>query len=219
MAHGAHIPAGRAIAGCARSARRCRVRWLMRTRRGLTLIELIIAMAGTALVATAVAMTLFAVGQGSAEDADLRALVARRGALAARHNAALRCSCRVLARTSMAIVLWMGDADGDDAPDLSELRRLDFDVTSGELRSYRAPDDLDPADDVQYALADDFLSATARVMGSATFPATLWGTALAEWSTILNHLDPQQATLVSYRMTLRCGSHGDPLRGAAALRN
>ena len=47
----------------------------------------------------------------------------------------------------------------------------------------------------------------------------MWGGSVTAWSTTPNHVDPQQATLVSYQLTVQSGSATDQLWGAAAPRN
>ena len=56
--------------------------------RGLTLLELLLALAGTAVIGTAVAAMLTGVAYGTTADKDMRSLITRQMALRARVEAA-----------------------------------------------------------------------------------------------------------------------------------
>ena len=183
----------------------------------MTLIELLLALAGTAMVGVAIATMLVAVAYGTQSDKDLRTLVVKYKTVDGRVSASLRGSHMVLAQGSDYLVLWMFDTDGSAAPNLSEIRRIE--CANGVLTSYKAPDNLDPLYDVAYALADDFDAITAAIKGDATFPGEIWATDVTDWTIALNENDPQAATLVSYRLTFQAGILSDIAINAVALRN
>jgi hypothetical protein len=187
-------------------------------RRALTLAELLLALAGAAVVGAAVATALFAVASGTQTDQDQRSLVGRRNALAARHAGAIRSARRILAHSPTALVMWMADENDSGAPDLSEIQSLEFDG-HGQLIPYRAPAGLSPADDQPYALSDDFLGIAAALRGTPNWQSRPWARDVVAWATTLNHPAPQQANLVLYRATLGAGSQEEILCGAQMLRN
>ena len=185
-------------------------------RRGLTLVELLLAVMITAMIGATVAAMLTAVSYGTDSSKDMRSLVARNKALSARISATLRGSTMVLDQGDGFIVLWVSDDDDDDAPSLLEIRRLDYDPAADALSSYTAPDGTT---DVYYDLNDDFEAITDALMGTADFPQTLWGAGVGSWTLALDNADPQAATLVSYQVSLAAGDLSDTAIAAVGLRN
>jgi hypothetical protein len=188
-----------------------------RACRGLTLVEMLLAMSGTGLVGVAIATMLVAVAYGTQSDKDMRTLVVKHKTLDARLSAAIRESQMVLDAGDDFLVLWLYDTDESEAPDLSEIRRIEW--AHGVLTAYQAPDDLSDASDTSYALTDDFDAITGAIQGSAIFPGRIWGVGIVDLSIALNDIDPRAATLVSYRFTLQAGDLTDAAINAVALRN
>lgn len=195
-----------------------------RARRGLTLVELLMALAITAMVGLAIASMLFAVSRGTASSQDMRGLVVKHKALDARLAAAIRSSRKVLATGSNCIVLWMADTRADGVPDLSELRRIEVDNT-GSLVSYSASFPANwsqaaiDAADTSYPLNSDFLTVTSGLKSNSLFPSTKWMTGVTAITFTLNNATAQSANLVSYRATVTSGSQSAVPVGAATLRN
>ena len=193
---------------------------MMRTRsrrRGLTLIELLLALAGTAFVGAAVASMLVAVSYGTRADKDMRTLVVKHKTIDARLSGAIRASCTVLEQSDDLLILWMYDADGNAQPNLAEVCRIER--ASDVMTAYRAPDDLDEADNVAWPLDADFDALTAALKGGASFPGEIWATRMTEWTIALDAADASEARLVSYRFTLAAGDMRDTAVNAVALRN
>ena len=174
------------------------------------------ALSATAVIGVAIASMLSATSYGTATSKDMRSLVARVKVVNARLGAALRGSRMVLAEGNDFLVLWTRDLDDNDVPSLLEIRRLDFDSTTGELSSYAA---AAGATDVPYTLADDFQSITNALMGTADFPGELWAQNVGGWTIDLNDPDPQLARLVSYRLNLETGELSDTAINVVHLRN
>ncbi|MEL7087307.1 MAG: prepilin-type N-terminal cleavage/methylation domain-containing protein [Planctomycetota bacterium] len=189
-------------------------------RRGLTLVELLIALAILALVAATIGGMLSAVAYGTDTDRDIRQLVARNKMVSTRLNAALRGGRMVLETGSDSagdwLVMWHRDLDGNGQPSLLEIRRLDFDATAQTLTSYTAPG---TATDVLYTTADDFATITTNLMGTAAFPAELWAKDAEAFSITPGHADPQLARTLSYRLSLTAGGLTDVSIGTVKLRN
>jgi len=185
-------------------------------RRGLTLLELVLALAGTALIGAAVAGMLTAVAYGTDADKDLRALVVRHQVLAGRVSAAIRGAEEVLAADDGLLVLWVEDTNEDGLPSVQELRRIEHDADTGRLLAY---DPTDAAADTAYAVDDDFAAATALLIAEGAMSSTVWGTGVIGWAVSLDDADPQAAVLVTHTLELTEGDMTDTQVFTAANRN
>lgn len=191
-----------------------------RGRRGLTMLELLLAMAGTGMVAVAVSSMLFTVSHATGSKTDMRKLVVRQKTLSSRITAAIRESKMILAADADVLVLWVNDDNENEQPDLAELRRIERSDVTNSVISYKSPDDIADGDNTAFDLATtDFDVETAAVKATANMPAERWGLDVTAWSLSLNNADPQLATLVSYQITLNTGGMTDTHIASAALRN
>ncbi|MGB0766244.1 MAG: hypothetical protein ACPGYV_00885 [Phycisphaeraceae bacterium] len=184
--------------------------------RGLTLLELLLALAGTAVIGTAVAAMVTGVAYGTATDKDMRALVTRQMALRARVEAEVRESRMLLDAGANYLVLWSSDADDDGLPSKTELQVIEYDPTLDRVMRY-APAPL--ISDVGYALDDDFRTATDGYKGDATFPGERWAEQIAWLTFTLDDIDPQASRLVAFRFGMTGGEVPDTGIGAATIRN
>lgn len=200
---------------------------MARARRrssAFTLVELILASGITTLVGAAIASLFFAVSYGTASRNDMRALVPRQRTIVARLDASIRSSRMVLALGSNYVVLWMGDTRPNSAPNLSELRRIEFDSAGKTVTSYKVTwpagwsQAMIDAADTQYAIGDDFGSITAALKGNTYFPSETWSRSVSTWSLAANKSNVQSATMLSYQITTVSGQTTNTLIGAAALR-
>lgn len=188
----------------------------MKRPRGLTLIELVLALAGTAIVALAVAAMVAAFAQGTDSRQAMYSLVAQSKASTSRLTAAIRGSRQVLALSDTAIVLWLADDDGDGLPALAEIRRIDHNPAAATLIAYAAAPGAAPA---VYAADADFLAITDALLGTTRFPAELWATDVTDWQVTLDTAQPADAHLVGLQLSLRQGDITEVALAAAALRN
>lgn len=184
--------------------------------RGLTLLELLLALAGTAVIGTAVAMMLAGVAYGTQADKDMRTLITRQMALRARLEAEIRESHRVLDQGMGYVILWGEDLDDSGTPNKTELQVIELDAGTGVITRY-APAAL--IADAEYGFDDDFRTVTDGYNGDATFPGERWASEVASLSFTLDNADPQLARLVAFRIGLTGGEIPDTAIGAAALRN
>ncbi|MEM9418110.1 MAG: prepilin-type N-terminal cleavage/methylation domain-containing protein [Planctomycetota bacterium] len=188
--------------------------------RGLTLVELLMALGIMGLISAAVAGMLSAVAYGTDADSDVRELVARNKMVTTRINAAVRGSQKVLDAGQGAdftwLVLWDRDLDANGEPSLLEIRLLEYEVATRTLSSYSAPDGTT---DVLYELTDDFDAITDALRSTADFPAETWANAADGFEVTLDESDPQAARMVSYRLTLTAGNLSDIAIGTVKLRN
>jgi len=190
---------------------------LIRKQCGLTLLELMIALAGTATIGAAVATLMTGVTYGTKQDNNLRNLVAQRMAIRARLTASVRQAQKILGKNNSAIVLWVADKNDDNAPNLSEIQWIEYDSSTNQLISY-APTDPLTGSDTSYSLSDNFLVITQSLKGNSDFSSEVWASDISGLTFTLNDADPQVASLVSYRITLQAGEHEDIAIGAAAIR-
>lgn len=191
---------------------------------GLTLVELLLTIASTALIGAAIAAMLTAVSYGTETGKDMRSLVVKNKIINARLTAAIRNSQMVLERGNDYIVLWINDDDESTLPNLGEIQYIEYDSANTRVRSYAA--DFSGLSEAQiaavndeYALDADFASSTAPDRGQGHFPAEVWLNDTAAWAVTVNNADEQLASLVSFQLTLSHEQMSDIVVGAAALRN
>jgi type II secretory pathway component PulJ len=195
-----------------------------RASRGLMLVEVLLALAISGMVAAVVAAMLFALANGSRDRQDLRHRNVRADVVIARVDTAVRSSSMLLGRTPNCLVLWVADSRKNGRPDLSELRRIEWDAASKQLRCYQAPAGLADSDNTTYQLSDDFVAATAALAGSATFPAEVWGTNVTGWSSgAVPTGATQDARMIAYSVTLTAAAgtvripSSAPIRGTSVV--
>lgn len=184
--------------------------------RGLTLLELLLALAGTAVIGSAVAALLTGVIYGTATDKDMRSLITRQMALKARVEAEVRESRMLLDAGADYLILWSRDSDEDGSPSKAEIQVIEYDAVMDRVMRY-APAAL--IVDVDYALTDDFRTATDSYKGDSTFPGERWAEQITSLDFTLDDIDPQLAKLVSFRFGMSGGEVPYTGIGAAAIRN
>ena len=123
------------------------------SRRGLTFIEFVMALAITAMVAAAIAAMVNAVTSGELARRDNRGVVVRTYAAKTRLSAYLARCLSVLEVDSTGAVVWLNDWRAGGTVHATELRWLVFDSPNKSLVVYYVdfPDDWN---DVQRALED-----------------------------------------------------------------
>jgi len=187
--------------------------------RGFTLVEFLLALAVTAIVAAAVASMLFAARYGTATERTMRAATVQKKVVRHRLDAALRSARMVLARGPDCLVLWTAEQRDPKAPNLSELRRIEIDATGARLMHYRAPPGLPAEEDTRYELeSTDFAAVTENLKGRARFPGEPWANGVSQWTTELDRADPYEARLVTYRLRVEAGRTAVTAASTAALR-
>lgn len=184
--------------------------------RGLTLLELLLALAGTAVIGSAVAAMLTGVAYGTATDKNMRSLITRQMALRARIEAEVRESRMLLDAGGDYLILWSSDADDDGSPSKAEIQVIEYDAVMDRVMRY-APAPL--ISDVGYALTDDFRTATNSYKGDSTFPGERWAEQITSFAITLDDLDPQSAKLVSFTFGMSGGEVPYTGIGAATIRN
>jgi type II secretory pathway pseudopilin PulG len=195
--------------------------FIRRRATGFTLAELLIGLAITGVICTAIASMLHSVAYGSESQSDARRSNMAAKLLRTRLDAAIGNAKMVVAAGSNYIVLWNGETNTDGYPDLSELRRIEFNSTTKQLTSYMAPASLLLANDTQYDLdATDFNATTIALKGTTNFPAELWGEGITAFTIELDSGSDQSANTVYYTLTVQgAGSVTVSLSGTKFLRS
>ena len=188
----------------------------LRPRRAYTLVELLLALSLLSLIATTVASVLFGFSRGTEGRQDLRRRSATADVVCNRIEAAIRPCAMLLASGERFMVLWAADSDGNSKPNLSELYRIEWDSSSGEIRAYRA-DGIAKADDATSELTADFNALTEDMKDAGVFPHEAIAANVRNW-TVAPQPVPQNARLISFSLTLADGDGTWPVRSAAALR-
>src|SRR5687767_1285640 len=188
-------------------------------RRGISLVEVILALAIAAMISAGVASLLFAVANGTKDRQETRRRNIKAEVMTNRIDTAIRSSAMLLGRDSRALVLWVSDTRSNESPNLSELVRIEWDPTTKEVRGYRAPAGLAPAADVTYDVnTTDFLATTASLAGTTSFPRETWGNGIAGWQSGPTTAD-RATRLLYYDLTLEfAGVAPSTVRSTVALR-
>lgn len=200
---------------CQRMALRSRGASCCRAR-AMTLLELLLALAGTAVIGTAVVTMLVGVSYGTRADKDLRSLITKQMALRSRIEAEVRESRLVLDQGTGYLVLWAEDLDDSGTPDKTEIQVIELDAGTGVVTRYAPADGIA---DVAYALSNDFRTLTDAYKGDATFPGETWASGVTLLTFSLDDADPQLSRLVAFRVGMTGGEVPDTAIGAAAIRN
>jgi hypothetical protein len=140
---------------------------LVPTRRGLTLLEFMLALAITAMVGAAITAMLTSVAMGQRLRRDNRAFVIRTHALNARLSAYISPCRSILACNGPNLVLWLEDSRESGTVHASEVRWLTFDAVNGRIDVYYVyfPDDwtdvAQALEDLEYAYDADWSAVMA----------------------------------------------------------
>jgi hypothetical protein len=180
-------------------------------------VEILLALAITSMVATVVASLLFSVANGTASHDAAQGNNSLIDLTCTRINAAVRPAGRLLAQGDGLLVFWASDSDGNNKPNLSEIRRLELDPTTGNLILYAAPQSINPWDDTSYDLAQDFASVTAALRNTTNFPGKMLMNNVQKWTpTPVGALGT--AKLLTYQLTVNGPTGVISARATAAMR-
>lgn len=175
--------------------------------RGLTLVELMLSIVVTSIVALAMTTIFTAVTNGTRTGDDQMQLRTRKIIIGERLATMIRGSKQVLATTDDTIVLWLGDSNQNSTPNLLEIARIHWDADNNQLSIAIAPADLDEADNTEYALSDDFNTITETLAGDPTFPTAIWSDRMESFSLTLDALTASEVRVIQLDITLT-GNNG-----------
>ncbi|MEM7577356.1 MAG: hypothetical protein AAF328_07750 [Planctomycetota bacterium] len=190
-------------------------------RRGLTLLELTLALGATGFLGLAIASMLSAVAYGSQTADGLQTLVTRHQVFAGRVGNAIRESRQVLDHSATEVVLWYDDLNDNGVVEGTELMWLRFDGGDRELTMDRA--DL---------TVPGIFGAPTEPGGFTNYAFIRWGLDFVNWleenvwarnlsacEFTLNNADPLLATLVTVTATFEENGQTDTMVHSFKLRN
>jgi hypothetical protein len=184
--------------------------------RAFTLVETLLALTLTAIIAMTVASMLFGVSAAAGASGNSRDRLAASDLAAFRMGNLIRGAGRVLASGADYLVLWTADANSNQKPNLAEIRRIEFDSTGKQLRYYAAPSTLADADNIAYDLTADFNALASSLKGAANFPEKQIMPNIQAFSvTVPTPLNT--AKLINYTITLSDIKGNFSVQGVAAL--
>jgi len=190
----------------------------------MTLVELMMALAITAIVALAAAGMLSAVTYGSAERTDMRSLLVRQEMIAQRLSAAVRASRQVLDADDDRLILWVSDANHDDVTQVSEVRWIHFSENDGTLTSTSVsfPDHLTHEQmDALDAVFNPAQSMQSQLSGLGSYVVMqTWAQGVAGWELSSRDATEKRPGLLNFRVTFADQyNQRQTIIGAAALRS
>jgi len=196
----------------------------------MTLMELLIGLAITAIIAgvLAILMNSTAVGTNSQQDGR-RSLVKFQSIKAQVGDALANARC-ILAVGPNYIVYWIGDQAGAPTPtnnavNLSELRMLQVNTTTGNLYLYATtwPTGFTNANivsaDSEYAATTTWYAAATTAQGGAYFLPTLMATNVTSMTTSLDASSATQAKMASVVITFTDSTGTKQVLATATLAN
>ena len=141
------------------------------TRRGLSLLEMLLALSITALIAAGISSMISAVTSGVGSRRDIRTTMVRANAAQTR-LAAYIVPCRsMLASNGSNLVLWLNDSRESDSVHATEIRWLLVDADQGAI-------------DVHFVDFPDTWTQAAKDLADAEYPATAdWDAVLTQYQT------------------------------------
>lgn len=192
-------------------------------RRGLTLIELLLALLITSMVALAVASIVQAGVYGTSSRRDVRRLVVQAEELRTRLNDAIRQAQAVLACGQAVsgekyIVLWTGDTNttGNDQVSLSELQLIEWTPGTQRLASYQVATAPNP--DTTYPPATNFYNAADQARDTGVLVGRVWAEHVSAFEITLDAKQPAQARMATWDLTLSNDQLSEPLVATVVLR-
>ncbi len=177
-------------------------------RAGLTLMELLIGLAITAVVSGILAILMNATAVGTNSQQDGRRALVRMESMKAQIGDALANSRCILAAGSNYVVFWTGDQAGaatptNNAVNLSEIRLLEVDTVTGNLNLWAiqwpgtySSSNIISADST-YAANTPWYSAAETAKSNSYFTATPIATGVSSMTVALDSASPTQAKMVN----------------------
>ncbi len=190
-----------------------------RARRaaGPTLIEVVLAMAITALIGSAVTALIYSMCQNTRDQQIVRRRNIKADVIAARLDGAIRSSAVVLAAGDDFVVLWKADSRPNNMPNWSEIERIEWDRSGGLLRAYRAPENFLDDLDLPLDLSINFDLVTRLLKGSPLFPGETWCNDVVGWQ-VGPRGSSRGTRLLCYTMELEDDAGTFTFKSSVALR-
>ncbi len=186
-------------------------RW--RRCAGLSLAELVLALASTAFVGTAVAAMLHAVAYAAEGGNEQRDLVPKQRVSAARIADAVRGAKEVLELSTDEVTLWADDLDGDDDYDSDEIAWIKYDASNDRLEHHTADSTTHTSVAVPIG---DIPTLDTTLSGAGEMAVTTWVRDVTAFS-FAGDATPTATALVTWRQTVTVGGQSDSQVHAAEI--
>ncbi len=187
-----------------------------RSRRAMTLMELLIALSITAVVCSILAVLINATAMGTNDQSDGRRSLVRLQAIKASLEDEFVNVRAILATGSNYVVYWVGDQPGvptsaNNAVNISELRLLEVDTTTGNLNVYfvkwpaGTSNSTIISTDQTYPASTSWYATCAALKATNYYPMTTIATGATSMAISLDSATPTAAHLVSFHIALSDG--------------
>lgn len=191
--------------------------------RAVTLVELLIAMIITSMLALGVASILHAASYGTSSKREIRRVAVRSQQIRSQLDDSIRTARAVLAcgetvEGDKYIVLWKGDSNQTDQNqvNLSELLLIEWVPGSQTLTAYDAPGAPDP--DPFYAADADFYNEADQARSDGDLTGTVWSQGVSAFEMTLIDDGEGQARMVAWSLTVIDELLSESLVGTTSLR-
>ena len=193
-------------------------------RRGLSLLELLLAMSITAMVAAAITAMLGAVSAGVSTRRDSRANMVLANAAQSRLSAYIAPARCVLAHSGSDLTLWLHDSRESGGVHATEIRWLRYDAAAGEIRVWyvQFPKDWSQAacdlEDEAYPMTSNWMAVLADYQARGYITVQPLIDNLDSVSFVLDQAQAIDARLVIGRLDFRSEDVPMPVTAAATIR-
>jgi type II secretory pathway pseudopilin PulG len=181
---------------------------------GMTLLELMLALVGTGLVAVGIVSMFGAVTYATDQQQDQHSLIAKRQTVVARIDHAIGRAEQVLEQDDGELVLWIEDKNDNDQPEASELQLIEHDADQNRVFSYTA--DAQGSDST-LSLGGTLDRLIRKLFEDDVYKKEIWARGVTDWSVQLDADDPADTKFVSHRITLTQGPQQTTAVSAAGL--
>jgi len=195
------------------------------TRRGLSLLELILATSITAMIGAAIAGMLTAVSSGVGASRDGRAAMVRTNAANVRLSSYIAPSnCILAAYADSGIVLWLADTRQSDTVHATEVRWLLYDQSSDSMMVYFVafPDDWSQTArdlaDTELPASSNWMTVLETFNAAGHIAAIPLVDALDDVSVTIDAVDAMEARCVYFDLTMASGSGATQTRVSSTIR-
>ncbi len=192
--------------------------------RGLTLLELMLALSITTIVAAAIAGMLSAVTAGVGTRRDARSVMVRAGAAQARLAAYIIPCSSLLASDGSSLVVWLEDSRASDTVHATEVRWLSYDAAAGAIDVHLVdfPDTWTQAArdlaDVQYAAGADFNAVLSSYQGNGWISTLRLVDGLDSLTVTTDSANILDSRTVDYALAFQTSQTPVPVRVSATIR-
>lgn len=193
------------------------------SRRGLTMLEFVLALAITAMVAIAISGMLTAVASGERLRRDNRAFVVRSHVAKSRLAAYVAKSRCILDADGANAVLWLDDSRASETVHATEIRWLIFDSAEGTLDVHFVdfpPEWTDVAkdlEDAEYPSNADWAAIWTEYESNGYISELTLVDGLQGVSVTTDQADPMDSKEITFDLDFTTGTTGSPMSQAVSV--